>query len=92
MANHKSALKRARQSERRRLRNKARKTRVKNLIRAVNEAVKAKDLEAARERLRLAQSIIDRTAQKGTLHWKNAARKVSRLARKVEALAKGSAA
>ena len=88
MANHKSAEKRIRQNLKRRIRNKMRKTRIKNLIRAFEESLKAKDLAAAEERLKLAQKIIDKTASKGTLHWKTAARKISRLYKKLNNLKK----
>ncbi|HID98562.1 MAG TPA: 30S ribosomal protein S20 [Thermodesulfobacteriaceae bacterium] len=87
MANHKSALKRIRQNKKRRLRNKSRKTRVKNLIKAVEAAVENRSLEEAKEKLHLAQKIIDKTAGKKVLHRKTAARKISRISRKVHALA-----
>lgn len=92
MANHKSAIKRARQSEKKRLINKGRKTRVKNLIKAVRAAVKEKSLDKAKESLAQAVPVIDKAAGKGTLHKKNAARKISRLARQVNALQKTSQA
>ncbi len=79
MANHKSALKRMRQNEKRRMRNRMRKTRIKNLIRSFNEALEAKDLSLAAERLKAAQKYIDKTASKGTLHKNTAARKIGRL-------------
>ncbi len=90
MANHKSALKRMRQNQKRRLRNRMRKTRIKNLIRAFEESLKAKDLNAAEEKLKAAQKFIDKTASKGTLHWKTAARKISRLYKKLNNLKKAS--
>ncbi len=86
MANHRSALKRTRQNRKRRLRNKARKTRIKNLVKAVEAAIEEKAPEKARERLKLAQKVIDRTAAKGTIHWRAAARKVSRLSSRVNRL------
>ena len=88
MANHKSAIKRIRQNEKRRQRNRARKTRIKNLIKAVHQAIEEKSIDKAEERLRIAQKIIDRTAAKGTIHHRNAARKISRLMKKVSALKK----
>ena len=75
MANHKSALKRARQSEDRRLRNKAVKTRVKN----VTKDVLAATAETAADDLKAAQSAIDKAAKKGVIHGRTAARKISRL-------------
>jgi len=86
LANHKSALKRDRQSQQRRLRNRNNRTQVKNVIRKINEALVAQSVEDAQEALRLAIPIIDRAAVKGAIHKKNASRKVSRLTRKVNAL------
>ncbi|MFO7716212.1 30S ribosomal protein S20 [Desulfosarcina sp.] len=82
MANHKSALKRAGQNERRRLRNKTVQTRVKNVVKAVRLAV-AQHGDRAVEQLDAAKSVIDKAAKKGVLHKKTASRKVSRLTRQV---------
>ncbi|MGV8075393.1 MAG: 30S ribosomal protein S20 [Syntrophobacteraceae bacterium] len=87
MANHKSAIKRARQSEERRVRNRARKTRMKNVVRSLEEAMTSKSSELARERLQEAISIIDKTAGRGVIHKNTASRKISRLTKKVNALA-----
>ena len=84
MANHKSALKRAIQSEQRRQRNKAVQTRVKNVVKDVNSAM-AENAEDAGQRFNVAKSVIDNAAKKGVLHKRTAARKISRLARKVNA-------
>jgi len=84
VANHKSALKRAGQNERRRLRNKAVQTRVKNVVKDVRLAV-AQDGGNAVERLDAAKSIIDNAAKKGVLHKKTASRKISRLSQQVNA-------
>lgn len=83
MLRHKSAIKRARQSEKRRLRNRARKTRMKTAIKAVEAAMATKNPELVMEKLREAMSIIDKTASKGTIHKNKAARKISRLHQKV---------
>jgi small subunit ribosomal protein S20 len=85
VANHKSALKRAGQNERRRLRNKAVQTRVKNVVKNVRLAV-AQDAENAGEQLNRAKSAIDKAAKKGVLHKKTASRKVSRLAKQINTL------
>ncbi len=82
MANHKSALKRAGQNERRRMRNKAVQTRVKNVVKAVRVAV-SHESEDAVEQLNAAKSAIDKAAKKGVLHRKTASRKISRLAKQV---------
>ena len=87
MANHKSALKRARQSKVRRLRNMGFKTRVKNAVKDVRTAVAENQGEKARENFIKAVSIIQKTASKGIIHKKKASRKVSRLARQVNKLA-----
>lgn len=83
MANHKSALKRARQSEIRRLRNLGYKTRVKNAVKGVRAAVAENSTETAEKSLKEAVSIIQKTASKGIIHRKKASRKISRLARQV---------
>ena len=86
MANHKSAIKRARQNIDRRTRNKSAKTRVKNVVTDVRLAVKDKSKETAIETLTNAKSIIDKTARKGIIHKKTAARKISRLSKMVNNL------
>ena len=86
MANHPSALKRARQSEKRRLRNKAVRTNVRGKIKRVVQAIEAQDAEAAQAALSEAIPAIDRAASKGVLHKRNASRKISRLSAKIHAL------
>ncbi len=86
MPNHKSALKRMRQNEKRRLRNKAYKTRVKNMIKKVKFFVEKKDLENAIKSLSEATSLIQKVAAKGIIHKNNASRKISKLACMVNAL------
>lgn len=92
MANHKSAIKRAKQSEARRLRNRARKTRMKNAIKSVFEAISANSPELASERLKDAIAVIDKTAAKGVIHKNNASRRISRLAHRVNSLAAAKSA
>jgi len=86
LARHLSALKRARQNEKRRLRNQSCKTRVKHAVREVRAAAAQKNLEAAEAALKKAVPTIARVAGKGALHWRSAARKISRLTRMVQAL------
>ena len=86
MANHASALKRARQNEVRRIRNRAYRTRVKNATKAVLQAVEQKDAAAAQEALSQAIPVIDRAAGKGVYHRNKAARQVSRLTVRVNAI------
>jgi small subunit ribosomal protein S20 len=89
LANHKSAVKRARQSEERRIRNRAQKTRMKNAIKGVEEAISSSTAETATEKLREAISVIHQTAQKGVIHRKKASRKISRLSLRVNNLVSG---
>ena len=86
MANTSSAQKAARQMIRRTEVNKARRTRVKSEVRAVEEAITSGDQAKALAALKSAQPILVRTAQKGMMHPKTASRKVSRLAARVKAM------
>jgi small subunit ribosomal protein S20 len=90
VANHKSAEKRNRQAQIRRLRNKMNKTRMKTSIRKLDEVVASGTAEDAQAALKEATVIIAKTASKGTIHKKTASRKISRLAKRVNAM--GSAA
>lgn len=86
MANTSSAKKAARQMIRRTETNKARRSRVKSEVRAVEEAIKGGDQSKALAALATAEPILARTAQKGLMHKKTASRKVSRLAQRVKAM------
>jgi len=79
LANHKSALKRARQNDIRRLRNRAVKTRTRSIVKRVREAAGGNSKDIALQELQAAQSIVDKAAKKGVIHKKTAARKISRL-------------
>ena len=83
MANHKSAVKRNRQSQVRRIRNRSNRTKMKSAIKSVYSAIEENSIENAQEALKAAIPIIDRTAVKGSMHKKTASRKVSRLTRHV---------
>lgn len=85
MANHKSALKRHKQSEVRAARNRAAKTRIRNVVKDVRAAIKANDQDKAQQLLSVAASTLGKAASKGVLHKKNAARKISRLAKAINA-------
>lgn len=78
MANHKSAKKRAKQSQVRRLRNRSVKTSIKNLEKNLR-AAKADSADNKDELLRKTQSAIHKAAKKGVIHKKTASRKISRL-------------
>jgi small subunit ribosomal protein S20 len=83
VANHKSAEKRNRQAQASRLRNKINKTKMKSSIKKVDEAVVAGTTDLAKDALKEATSVIAKTASKGTIHKRNASRKISRLAKRV---------
>ena len=83
MANHKSAIKRARQNEVKRLRNLTYKTRVKNAIKQVRVAITDKSDDQAKENLRKAVSIIQKSSSKGVIPRKRASRKISNLASQI---------
>ena len=86
MADHASAVKRIRQNKKRRERNAARHAQLKTVIKKVSMAVQAKDKTKAKEALSLAVPLLDKAAQNGLLHWKNAGRKISHLTTQVNAL------
>ena len=92
MANHKSALKRARQNKERQLRNNSKKTRIKNIVKALEAAIAEKSPAEVQDHMRLAQKAIAKTAAKGTIHKRTASRNISRLSRKVQVLIKAQAA
>lgn len=83
MANHKSALKRARQTIKRTERNRFYRTRIKNITRDINEAVEANDVEKATAALKVANRNFHAYVSKGVLKKNTAARKVSRLTKLV---------
>jgi len=81
-----SAKKRVRQNEKRRAINRARKSQVKTLIKRFETAVAGGNLEAAAEQYRLVAQKLDKVASTSTMHKKTAARKKSRLAKKLNSL------
>lgn len=87
MANTISAKKAVRKIARRTEVNKNRRSRVRSFVRKVEEALASGDKSAAETALRAAQPELMRAATKGVLHGNTASRKVSRLARRVKALA-----
>jgi small subunit ribosomal protein S20 len=86
LTTHVSAQKRARQSEEKRLRNAALKSLLKTSAKKVLLAVEEKNVEEARKALARAVPIIQKIASKKVIHKKTAARKISRLAKKVNTL------
>jgi small subunit ribosomal protein S20 len=87
MANIKSAIKRIRQSERRRIRNAAVRTTVRTAVKGVRGAIESGVKDDARVALARTIQILDKAATKGVLHKNTASRKKSRLARQLNALA-----
>jgi small subunit ribosomal protein S20 len=86
MANTKSAKKAARQTIRRTEANKARRSRMRGYARKVEEAIASGDKAAAQAALKAAEPVMARTAQQGLLHRRTAARKVSRLSKRISAM------
>jgi small subunit ribosomal protein S20 len=86
VAQHASALKRHRQSEKRRRRNKALKTELRHVVRTARASVEQKDAKAAADGLVIATRALAKAATKGVLHRNAAARKIARLSRAVHAL------
>ena len=76
-----SALKRARQAEKNKLRNKAVKTEIRTVSKKVETAVAKKDKEETRKAFMEASEVISKAASKGIIHKNTASRKISRLAR-----------
>jgi small subunit ribosomal protein S20 len=86
VANHPSALKRHRQSRKRRTDNRSAKSRLQSMTRQVLESVTAGNKAEAEARLREAAQALSKAASKGLVHSANAARRTSRLARRVAAM------
>ena len=87
MANHKSAEKRARQTERRTAANAARRSRVRSSIKKVEEAIKGADRKKAMDALKAAQPEIQRGAGAHVIEKNAASRRVSRLNARIKAMA-----
>ena len=86
MANHKSAIKRAKQNIIIRDRNRSCKSRVKNIIKDLRLNIVEKSIEQAKITLELAKSVIDKAAKKKIIHKRAASRKISRLSKAVNTL------
>lgn len=87
MANTSSAKKAARQTVRRTEINKSRRTRMRGAVREVEEAIASGDQAAAVAAFKAAEPVLARTGQKGVIHANTASRKVSRLAKRIKAMA-----
>lgn len=86
MARSLSSQKALRRSTKRAQRNKARRSQIKTAIRKVDDAIVARDAEAAGKSLREAARVLDRNAQRHILHPNTAARRKSRMAKRVNVL------
>ncbi len=87
MANHFSALKRARQTEKRTAQNRANKSRLRVALRGFREAVASGNKDAAEKQYRSAVSVMDKSVQKGVIHANTASRYKSRLNARLKAVA-----
>ena len=86
MANIKSQIKRNRQNEKARLRNKSVKSSLKTVIRKLNEASEAGNVEAATSLLRAASRQLDKAASKGVIHKNQAANRKSAISKQAASL------
>ena len=90
MANHKSAMKRARQNVKRNERNRQQRSRLKTTLKHLEEAISENNAEEAQSRLLTTVRLLDKSASKGLIHKNKAARKKSNLTKKVNQLAAGA--
>jgi small subunit ribosomal protein S20 len=86
MANHKSAEKRIRQTEKRTEVNRARVSRIRTFVKKVELALEAKDKAGAAEAFKAAEPEMQRGVTKGVLHRNTVSRKLSRLAKAINSL------
>lgn len=86
MAHHKSAKKRIRSSERKRIRNRIFRSRARTHVKTARALMEQGDVDAARREAELAVQVLDKAAGKGILHRNNAARRKSRLMKRLAKL------
>ncbi|MEO8727542.1 MAG: 30S ribosomal protein S20 [Acidobacteriaceae bacterium] len=91
MANHVSSLKHARQTVKRTVVNRANRSKLRNGLRAMREALTGNDAAAARTQYNQTASLLDKSVQKGILHDNTASRYKSRLNARLKALTVKSA-
>ncbi|MAI99654.1 MAG: 30S ribosomal protein S20 [Nisaea sp.] len=87
MANHKSAKKRIRRNDERRVINHARKSRIRTFIKKVEVAIASGNQDVARDALTVAQPEMQRGVSRGVYHRNTISRKISRLNAAIKALA-----
>ena len=90
MANHFSALKRARQTEKRTARNRANTSRLRSTLRDLRESLAKGDQQSADQVFRQTVSALDKAVQKGVLHANTASRYKSRLNVRLNAVGRSS--
>ena len=86
MANHKSAIKRIKQNSKQRSRNRYFRSTMRTQLKVLNAAIEEGNAETAKAELVKATAIVQRLAGKGIIHRHQAARRISRLAKAVNAL------
>lgn len=86
MANHFSALKRARQTEKKTARNRTNKSRLRSALRGLRAAIASGDKAAAQKAFNSTASVVDKGVQKGILHKNTANRYKARLSVRVKAI------
>jgi small subunit ribosomal protein S20 len=86
VAHHKDAIKRIRTSRAANARNRADRSRLRNKVKAIRELISNGEKAAAQEALPSTVSVVQKLAQKGVLHRRNAARKISRIAKAINNL------
>ncbi len=86
MANHFSAVKRARQTEKRTVRNRNNRSQLRSALRRLRQTIASGNREQAEQLYRQTVSALDKAIQKGVLHQNTAARYKSRLAVRVRAM------
>jgi small subunit ribosomal protein S20 len=91
MANHFSALKRARQTEKRTAQNRANKSRLRSALRKFRTALASGNREQAEAAFRSTASMLDKAANKGVLHKNTSSRYKSRLRARLNSTAKPTA-
>lgn len=89
---HTSGIKAWRKSEKNASKNRGVQTRIHDAAREFGLLVAKKDIESAQKLLPRVYALLDKAAKTGTIHWKAAARKKSRLALRIKTIAPGPAA
>jgi small subunit ribosomal protein S20 len=86
LANIKSAIKRNKQNEKRRVRNRVYRGGARTFVKKARTSLQGKDLEVAQKDTLEAISALDKAAEKGAIHKNNAARRKSRLMKRLAAM------